>query len=142
MISSKNIKAAQLVLVVDDQEINRDVLGMILEDDYELIYACDGLEAVEKIETNQDRLSLIMLDLIMPKMDGFQVLAYVRGSKNLSRIPIIVLTAEKDAELRALQMGAADFITKPFDMHEVIRARVTRIIELSEGRQPKIRFHF
>ena len=135
MISSKNIKAAQLVLVVDDQEINRDVLGMILEDDYELIYACDGLEAVEKIETNQDRLSLIMLDLIMPKMDGFQVLAYVRGSKNLSRIPIIVLTAEKDAELRALQMGAADFITKPFDMHEVIRARVTRIIELSEGRQ-------
>ena len=103
MIQSAQIKRRRQVLVVEDQELNRDILGMILEDDYELIYACDGLEAVEKIETNQDRLSLIMLDLIMPKMDGFQVLAYVRGSKNLSRIPIIVLTAEKDGRLCLLE---------------------------------------
>jgi diguanylate cyclase (GGDEF)-like protein len=135
MIQSKHIKAPQLVLVVDDQEINRDVLGMILEDYYELIFACDGREAIQKIEENQDRLSLIMLDLIMPEMDGFAVLSYVHGSETLGRIPVIVLTAEKDAELRALQMGAADFIAKPFDMHEVIRARVGRIIELSEGRR-------
>ncbi len=135
MIQSKHLKSPQLVLVVDDQEINRDVLGMLLEDYYELIFACDGKEAVRKIEEYQDKLSLIMLDLIMPEMDGFAVLSHVRENENLSRIPVIVLTAEKDAELRALQMGAADFITKPFDMHEVIRARVARIIELSEGRQ-------
>ncbi len=134
-IQSKRINAPQLVLIVDDQEINRDMLSMIMEDKYELIYACDGREAVRKIEEHQDTLSLIMLDLIMPEMSGFDVLSYMHENESLRRIPVIVLTAEKDAELRALQMGAADFITKPFDMHEVILARVDRIIELSEGRQ-------
>ncbi len=135
MIKSKSIKAPQLVLVVDDQEINRDVLGMILEDYYDIIYASDGKEALQKIEENQDRLSVVLLDLIMPEMDGFEVMSRVNGSEQLRRIPIIVLTSEKSAELKALQMGAADFITKPFDMHDVIRARVSRIIELNEGRQ-------
>ncbi len=135
MIKSKSIKAPQLVLVVDDQEINRDVLGMILEDYYDIIYAGDGKEALQKIEENQDRLSVVLLDLIMPEMDGFEVMSRVNGSEQLRRIPIIVLTSEKSAELKALQMGAADFITKPFDMYDVIRARVSRIIELNEGRQ-------
>lgn len=135
MIQSKSIRQPQLVLVVDDQKINRDMLGMILEDYYEIIYACDGKEAVQKIEENRNRLSVVMLDLMMPVMDGFQVLAYVNASEELRHIPVIVLTSEKEAELRALQMGAADFITKPFDMHEVIRARVSRIIELSDGRK-------
>ncbi|MBR6219540.1 MAG: EAL domain-containing protein [Clostridia bacterium] len=135
MILSRQFKAPQLVLVVDDQEINRDVLGMILEDDYEIIYASNGREALEQIERYRDRLSVVLLDLIMPELDGFQVLERVRGNEFLKQIPVIVLTAEKTAELRALQMGAADFITKPFDMHEVILARVGRIIELSEGRQ-------
>ena len=135
MIMSKQLKTPQLVLVVDDQDVNRDVLGMILEDDYELIYAENGIEALEKIEEYKDKLAVVLLDLIMPEMDGFQVLSKVRGSEHLSHIPVVVLTAEKDAELLALQMGAADFITKPFDMHEVILARVGRIIELSEGRQ-------
>ena len=135
MIQSKSIKSPQLVLVVDDQEINRDVLGMILEDYYDIIYASDGKEALQKIEENQDRLSVVLLDLIMPEMDGFEVMSRVNGSEQLRRIPIIVLTSEKSAELKALQMGAADFITKPFDMHDVIRARVSRIIELNEGRQ-------
>ena len=135
MILSRQFIAPQLVLVVDDQEINRDVLGMILEDDYEIIYASNGREALVQIERYRDRLSVVLLDLIMPELDGFQVLERVRGNEFLKQIPVIVLTAEKTAELRALQMGAADFITKPFDMHEVILARVGRIIELSEGRQ-------
>ena len=132
---SKHLGRPQLVLIVDDQEINRDVLGMILEDDYEIIYACDGREALEQIEAYRDKLSVVLLDLMMPEIDGFQVLQKVRGDELLKRIPIIVLTADKSAELRALQMGAADFITKPFDMHEVILARVGRIIQLSEGQQ-------
>jgi len=135
MIVSKKILRPQLVLVVDDQEINRDVLGIILEDDYEVIYATNGKEALDAMRANSKDLSIVLLDLIMPEMDGFQVLETVREDEELNRIPVIVLTAEKSAELQALQMGAADFITKPFDIHEVILARVGRIIELSEGRQ-------
>ena len=134
MIKSKQIQRPQLILVVDDQEMNRDALGVILENDYEIEYAADGQEALDKIKALQDRLSLVMLDLIMPVKNGFEVLEIMRNDEQLKRIPVIVLTSEKDAELEALQMGAADFITKPFDMHEVILARVGRIIELSEGR--------
>ena len=135
MIKSKQFKKPQLVLIVDDQEINRDVLGMILEDDYDIIYATNGREALQMIEEYRDSLSVVLLDLIMPEMDGFKVLECVRNDELLKIIPIIVLTAERNAELKALEMGAADFITKPFDMHEVILARVGRIIELSEGRR-------
>ncbi len=135
MIKSKQIQRPQLVLVVDDQEINRDALGVILEDDYEVIYAENGKDALEMMEQNADKLSIVLLDLMMPVMNGFDVLEHVRNDEQLRQIPIIVLTADKSAELRALQLGAADFITKPFDLHEVILARVGRIIELSEGRQ-------
>ena len=135
MILSKELDRRHLVLVVEDQEINRDVLGVILEDDYDVIYASNGVEAMEAIYENRNRLSIILLDLIMPVMDGYEVLRRLKEDRELKQIPVIVLTAEKAAELRALQAGAADFITKPFDMHEVILARVSRIIELSEGQQ-------
>lgn len=135
MIKSKQIQRPQLVLVVDDQEINRDALGVILEDDYEVIYAENGKEALETIWERLEDLSIVLLDLMMPVMNGFEVLETVRNDEQLRQIPVIVLTAEKNAELQALQMGAADFITKPFDMPEVILARVGRIIELSEGRK-------
>lgn len=68
-------------------------------------------------------------------MNGFEVISRMKADEEMRRIPIIVLTADKSAELRALQMGAADFLTKPYDMHEIILARVERLIELSEGRQ-------
>ena len=135
MIKSKQIQRPQLVLVVDDQEINRDALGVILEDDYEVIYAENGKEALELMNAHCNELSIVLLDLLMPVMTGFEVMEAVRNDEQLKRIPIIVLTAEKSAELKALQMGAADFITKPFNVPEVILARVGRIIELSEGRQ-------
>lgn len=135
MIRSKQIQKPQTVLVVDDQELNRDILGRILEDRYNVIYACDGVEALEIIKENAESLSIVMLDILMPKMDGFEVLHIMKADDRLKSIPVIVLTAEKSAELKALQLGAADFITKPFDLHEVILARVGRIIELSEGRQ-------
>ncbi len=135
MIDSKFIPRHRTVLVVDDQEINRDALGIILEDDYDVLYACDGEEAMQVIEARLNDLSIVLLDLIMPKLNGFEVLERAKKDEQMRQIPFIVLTAEKNAELKALQMGAADFITKPFDMHEVILARVARIIELSEGRQ-------
>lgn len=135
MINSKQIQRPQMILVVDDQEINRDLLCDILEENYELIYAENGKEALEQMRANIDELSIVLLDLRMPVMNGMEVLEIVRNDERLRQIPIIVLTADKNAELQALQMGALDFITKPFDMREVIQARVSRIIELSEGRQ-------
>ena len=95
MIKSKQIQRPQLVLVVDDQEINRDVLGMILEDDYDIIYACDGREALQKIEEYKDSLSVVLMDLIMPVMDGFEVLSEIRGSEELKQIPVIVLKVSR-----------------------------------------------
>lgn len=135
MIDSKRLKRVSKILVVDDQEINRDILGTILEDNYDVIYAENGKEALDKIVENNYNISLIMLDLMMPIMNGFEVLEYKKQDEHMKNIPVIVLTSEKDAELKALELGAYDFITKPFDMHEVILARAGRIIELSEGRQ-------
>ncbi len=135
MIQSRELNRRHLVLVVEDQEINRDILGSILEDDYDVIYAENGREALDIIQEKPEELSIILLDLMMPVMDGFEVLKRLRDDEEMHKIPVIVLTAEKEAELVALQLGAVDFITKPFDVHEVILARIARIIELSEGRQ-------
>jgi len=135
MIRARQIQRPNIVLVVDDQEINRDVLAEILADRYEILQAGNGREALAVMRAHAEELSIVLLDLMMPVMSGFDVLEEVRGDERLSKIPIIVLTAERSAELRALQAGAADFITKPFDLSEVILARVGRIIELSEGRK-------
>jgi len=135
MIRSGELYRKPLVLVVDDQEINRDLLGMILGDGYDVIYAENGREGLDTIRANADKLSIILLDLRMPVMDGFEVLRVMGEDAELSGIPIIVMTTEKEAELKALQLGATDFITKPFDLHEIILKRIERIIELSEGRQ-------
>lgn len=135
MIGSNSINKPRKVLVVDDQEINRDALEVILEDSYEIITAENGAEALDRIKENDCDVSLVMLDLMMPVMDGFEVLKRMKSDDRMKSIPVIVLTAERSAELKALQLGAADFITKPFDMPEVILARAGRTIELCEGRQ-------
>ena len=135
MIRSKQIQRPLQVLVVDDQEINRDALEAILEEDYEILTAENGQEALDVMRKHTADLSLVLLDLMMPVMSGQEVLEVVRKDDVLKEIPIIVLTAEKSAELEALQLGAADFITKPFDMPEVILTRVNRIIELNERRK-------
>ena len=135
MIRSKQIERPKLVLVVDDHEINRDALGAILEDDYSIIYAGDGKEALEQMHRYEDELSMVLLDLNMPVMNGYEVMEYMQGDELLRDIPIIVLTADKNAELKALQMGAADFITKPFDIPEVIVARVGGLMERSDGKK-------
>ena len=122
----------RLVLIVDDEHVNRRLLGKIIEEEYDVIYAEDGEEALELIKKREKTLSMILLDLIMPKMDGYELLALLHDDPNLSRIPVIVLTSERTAEVKSLQLGAADFIPKPYDMPEVILARVRRSIELAE----------
>ncbi|MBO6108222.1 MAG: response regulator, partial [Eubacterium sp.] len=122
------------VLVVDDEHINREMLGYIIKQKYEVIYAENGEEALKIMKESGKKLSLVMLDLMMPVMDGFEVLKKMQEDPGLSAIPVIVLTSEKSAEVDSLRLGASDFITKPYDMPEVILARVKRIIELSEDR--------
>ncbi|MBR5090119.1 MAG: EAL domain-containing protein [Ruminiclostridium sp.] len=124
----------RLVLIVDDEHVNRRLLGRIIEEKYDVIYAEDGKEAYELIMKREKTLSMVLLDLIMPEMDGYQLLEKLHDDPNLSRIPVIVLTSEHSAEVRSLQLGAADFITKPYDLPEVILARVTRSIELAEDK--------
>lgn len=123
----------RLVLIVDDEHVNRRLLGKIIEKEYDVIYAENGQEALDQIKKRKKTLSMILLDLIMPVMDGYQLLELLRDDKELSRIPVIVLTSERTAEVKSLQLGAADFIPKPYDMPEVILARVKRLIELAEN---------
>ncbi|MBR6316110.1 MAG: EAL domain-containing protein [Lachnospiraceae bacterium] len=124
----------KLVLVVDDESVNRQMLGYIVSSEYEVIYAENGVDALEMIHSFRNTLSMILLDLLMPGMNGFELLEILKSDENLRQIPVIVLTSEKDAEVRSLKLGAADFITKPYDMPEVIMARIGRIIELAEDR--------
>ena len=122
------------VLVVDDEYVNREMLGAILKEYYNIIYAENGEDALRLIRANEKILSCILLDLLMPVMDGFKVLDILNDDVRYRSIPVIVLTSEKQAEVESLRRGAADFITKPYDTPEVIIARVKRIIELSENR--------
>ena len=122
------------VLVVDDELINRRILGNILEKEYEVLYAENGKQALDLVRNNEGLISLILLDLLMPEMDGYELLDVLRNDAGLKQIPVIVLTSERDAEVRILQLGAVDFIPKPYDRPEVIMARVKRSIELYEDR--------
>lgn len=126
----KNMK--RRILVVDDEAMNRQLLGFMVSKDYDVLYAENGKEALSVIYENKGRLSLILLDLLMPVMDGYELLEVIHQDGDLRKIPVIVMTSEKSAEVRSLQLGAADFITKPYDMPEVILARVSRSIELAE----------
>ena len=124
----------RLVLVADDEEINREMLGIVLSEDYEVLYASDGLEALRLIREHQNMLSIVLLDLIMPGMGGLELLEKLKDDTALQLIPVIVLTADQDSEIKALTLGAADFIPKPYPQAGVILARIRRTIELFEDR--------
>ena len=121
------------VLVVDDEAINLKILEKILSVDYDVILSDNGDDALKKVKENKDTLSLILLDLLMPGTDGFSVLQILRSSAELKHIPVIVLTSETSAEVQSLKMGAADFIPKPYNVPEVILARIGKTIQLFEN---------
>lgn len=123
------------VLIVDDDAVNREILGNILEKNYEVLFAENGADALELIRKHQETLSLILLDLIMPVMDGIEVLKRVKEDVDLAHIPVIVLTSDQESEVECLSLGAIDFIPKPYPQVDVILARVHRTIELSEDRR-------
>ena len=122
------------VLIIDDETVNREILNILLKDTYETLQAGDGETALQVIRQHQDVLSLILLDLLMPGMNGLDVLRILKNDQELKDIPVIVLTADQEAEVTSLQLGATDFIPKPYPRQEVILARVERAIELYEDR--------
>ena len=130
----KIINIRRNILIVEDEMINQIMLGKALEDQYDVIYASDGMEALESMKIYKDKLALVLLDLQMPNMSGMEVLQHMRNDKNIKSIPVIVLTADQNAEVECLKMGAMDFIPKPYPAWEIIHARVDKCIELSENR--------
>ena len=118
------------ILIVDDDPVNLRLLGNILGDEYDIDFATSADEAISIIQTEKDAISLVLLDLHMPGKSGFAVLDAMRADKDLHNIPVVVVTTDKDAEVESLRRGAVDFLGKPYDKPEVIKARVGRAIEL------------
>jgi len=129
-----SINGRRRILIADDELVNREILGAILRDTYDTVFASDGAEALELVRENRDNLSLVLLDILMPKMTGLEVLKAVKADSETAQIPIIVVTSEQKSEIESLQLGAIDFIPKPYPDAGVIHARIQRTIELSEDR--------
>ena len=124
----------RLILIVEDESINLEILQAILEQDYEILTAETGGKALDVIREHSERLSLVLLDLILPDLHGLDILRRIKENAAFSGIPVIILTSDVQAEVECLNVGASDFISKPYPIPEVIRARVRRTIELSENR--------
>ena len=122
------------LLIADDEQVNRDILGNLLSGEYELVFAENGREAVELINEHKDTLSAVLLDIMMPELNGFEVLQTVRADPKVRNIPIIVVTSDQKSEVESLRLGAVDFIPKPYPQPGIILARILRAIELSEDR--------
>jgi diguanylate cyclase (GGDEF)-like protein len=116
------------IMMVDDEEITLDTLQIFLEDaGYErFVLTSDSREAIPTLE--HERPDIVLLDLMMPHVNGFEILAYIRNSERFEHLPVVVLTSSSDAatKLKALEMGATDFLAKPVDESElVLRVRNT-----------------
>ena len=122
------------ILVVEDEFINQEILKVFLSDYYEVVQAFTGEEALEIVSSQYETLSLVLLDLNLPDIHGLDVLRRIREDAAFSRLPVIVMTSDGEAEVESLTLGAVDFIPKPYPQQKVILARVLRTIELSEDR--------
>ena len=96
------MRRPQTVLIVDDQEINRAALEVILGNDYDVITADNGVRALELMRSHINEISIVMLDLMMPVMNGYEVLKTIREEEELRNLPVIVMTSYKEAEVDAL----------------------------------------
>lgn len=129
------ITGKKTILVVDDIEMNRYMLKKIFKEQFDILEAEDGEQAIQIIKENIDMISLIFLDLIMPKKDGLEVLKYMALYGYTDKVPVILLTGEATAETdeKAYEFGASDIIYKPF-VPKVVMRRSMNLIELFEHR--------
>lgn len=129
------IHTRKRILIVDDLEENREILGDLLQDDFDIAYASDGDEALSVLRSRKGEIDLVILDLLMPKKSGREVLAEMQVDEDLMLIPVVVLTVDQASELDCLKIGAMDFIPKPYPDIEIVKARIAKCIELSEDRE-------
>ena len=125
----------ETILIVDDMELNREILVEILKDEYDTLQAANGYEAIDLVMRNADKLSCVLLDIVMPEMDGIEVLNILQSGGYAERIPIIIITASggDENEITCLKSGAVDFLSKPFHP-EIVKCRVTAQISLKRYR--------
>lgn len=124
------------IVIADDAEINRELLKLIFEDDYIVLEAADGEQTISILDTKHDEISMLLLDLIMPKKTGLEVMEHMRDNGYMEDIPVIMITGEAtaDSDLRAYEYGASDIIYKPFESR-VIKRRAKNIMDLYEYRR-------
>lgn len=120
-----------LVLIVDDSEMNRAILNEMLKDEYCILEAANGRTALDMVDRYGDELSLVLLDIVMPGISGFEVLADLSRQSGIDNLPFIMISSEDsdDMVLRAYELGASDYINRPFDSR-VVRRRVSNTIRL------------
>ena len=126
-------ESKKTILIVDDVEMNCKMLSVILSEKYHTLEADNGKTAMEVLEEAQEPVSLILLDIIMPVMDGFQFLKWIQSAEAYRNIPIIFVTSETYEEniLGGIKMGVRDVIAKPYNP-ELVLKRVDNLILLSE----------
>lgn len=122
------------VLVVDDQKLNREILRDILKDEYVVACAENGQEAIDILMRKKKKFAAVLLDILMPVMDGYEVMEMMQKTPALCGIPILVTSQiiEKEYELKALNMGASDFVSKPFN-GEILKKRLRNLIQMHEN---------
>lgn len=120
----------QKILIADDSEMNRELLAAILEEEYDIIQANDGVQAVDCLQRQAEEISLLLLDIVMPHMDGFEVLSYMNKEHWIDSIPVVIISSENSPIYikRGYDLGAADFIEKPFDANMVLRRSANAIL--------------
>lgn len=129
-MSEAVMQQRQKILIADDSAMNRDLLATILEDEYDIVQAEDGVKAVDYLQKHAEEIALVLLDLVMPQMDGFEVLAYMNKERWIDYIPVIIISAEDSLAYikRGYDLGVTDFIGKPFDVNMVRRRSANAIL--------------
>ena len=127
----KQIQIKQRILVVDDSKMNREILCEMLKDDFEIIEATNGQECVSLIEQYGKEISLVLLDIVMPVMDGFEILMYMNRNHWIEDVPVIMISSEESENYirKAFKFGVSDYISRPFDS-KVVYQRVFNTIKL------------
>ena len=122
------------ILIVDDQALNRKILTKMLQENYSIIQCSNGKEALEILRQSGEEISAVLLDLMMPVMDGYEVLEVMHKDEFLSQIPVLVTSQsdEEESELRALNLGASDFVSKPYK-RDILKKRLLNLIERREA---------
>ena len=130
-IDSAEAKERQQILIVDDSQINCEILAEILKDEYRILEAANGEECINLLKQYGTGIALLLLDINMPVMDGFEVLALMNRKHWIEDIPVIMISSEDSASYvrRAYEMGASDYIIRPFDV-QVVHQRVSNTIKL------------